>query len=127
MPSKAAINALINRATVEREALDGETILIGTPGTLTGASTYTGIFATIEDPFIMDETGTSGREHLSATVRIDQFLDDPTSFDPAGNYRSQQPVNQSLATLRGRTWRLKDVRRSHDSFLFKLIEARPRG
>ncbi len=120
MPTKATLNAQLNRATKAREALDGETITIG-------GTAYVGTFSTIEDSFGIDDTGLDGRERLHGTLRIDQFLDDPTTFDPAANYTANQPANQTTVTLRARPWRIEDIRRGHDSFLFTMIEARPRS
>jgi hypothetical protein len=120
MPTKSSINARLARATVQRERIDGETITIGgTARTCTAAA--------IDQPFGMEEAGQSTREELTVTMRIDQFLADPSTFDPAADYSAHRPANQSTVTLRGRTWRVMDPRRGHDSFLFRLVEARPRS
>jgi len=76
MPSKSRINATINRATKAREEIDGETI------TIDGVD-YTCTASAIEEPYAVEEAGQSTRQQLSVTMRIDQFLTDPTAFDPA--------------------------------------------
>ena len=117
---------ILNQMTVaakQREAMDGETITF--PGAV-GAKI--GVFSAIEDPFQTEEVGTRQQEKLQATLRIDQFLADPTLYDPAVDYRGTLPARTVKVLLRGRTWRIEGTpTTSHLSWQFTLAETHPRA
>jgi len=109
-------------AAKQREAMDGETITF--PGAV---GDKVGIFSALEEPFYTEEAGTRPREQLQATLRIDQFLADPSQFDPAVDYKSILPSRTVKVQLRGRTWRIEGTpTTSHISWQFTLTEAHPR-
>ena len=122
MTIKATILNQMIVAAKQREAMDGETITF--PGAV---GDKVGIFSALEEPFYTEEAGTRPREQLQATLRIDQFLADPSQFDPAVDYKSILPSRTVKVQLRGRTWRIEGTPTpSHISWQFTLTEAHPR-
>lgn len=113
------INSRINLASKEREGIDGETFTIG-------GVDYTGIFHSVEEDFRPEETGHDQRDRLSGIARIDQFLADPATFDPAKDYTQELPSRSSKVALRGKIYRIKDTQTAHSDWLFELEEMRPR-
>lgn len=115
MSLKSTINGQIKAGQTFREQIDGETITIS-------GTAYIGTFSSIDDEFMPQEAGYREREQLRGVLRIDQFLGDPSTFDPALDYRAQLPARTVKPTLRGRLWRITDTKTDHDSWIIDLEE-----
>ena len=117
MTLKSHILAQIRAADTVRESIDGETIVYATVS-------YTGIVSTVNDIYMAQESGDSGKEKLSITMRIDQFIATPANFDPDVDYVADLPANKEIVTLRGKTWRIENHRTVFDTYIANITEVR---
>jgi hypothetical protein len=118
MSLKDTINKRIRAASEFRESIDGETFVVG------GVS-YTGVFEEPGERFEPEEAGYHKKQRLRGVARIDQFLSDPGTFDPANDYSAELPSRGQPVTLRGNEYRIDDTQQAHESWIFDLVEKRP--